>query len=232
MMNQNFATPGPSIRHSQNGYNPAVPTPLGWQVPRQPAWYPTPPAVSVPPAVPAPPVASIPPQQPLFPVQSVAPPLSSPAAPVSQPPYPPGVHSSPAPTSVSQPLFPVGAASSVPNQTAAVPAPGHPPPMPPSITPDVKSSTVAYSSVPPNMVNSYHIPNGLGAVGNSHSYASGPNTGGPSIGPPPVISNKVPANQPATNEVYLVWDDEAMSMEERRASLPKHQVHDETSQVS
>lgn len=51
-----------------------------------------------------------------------------------------------------------------------------------------------------------------GALINSHSYASGPNTGGPSIGPPPVISNKVPANQPATNEVYLVWDDEAMSM--------------------
>lgn len=51
-----------------------------------------------------------------------------------------------------------------------------------------------------------------GALSNSHSYASGPNTGGPSIGPPPVISNKVPANQPATNEVYLIWDDEAMSM--------------------
>lgn len=47
---------------------------------------------------------------------------------------------------------------------------------------------------------------------NSHSYASGPNTGGPSIGPPPVIANKAPATQPATNEVYLVWDDEAMSM--------------------
>lgn len=47
---------------------------------------------------------------------------------------------------------------------------------------------------------------------NSHSYASGPNTAGPSIGPPPVITNKAPANQPATNEVYLVWDDEAMSM--------------------
>lgn len=46
----------------------------------------------------------------------------------------------------------------------------------------------------------------------SHMYASGPNTEGPSIGPPPVISNKVPAIQPATNEVYLVWDDEAMSM--------------------
>lgn len=51
-----------------------------------------------------------------------------------------------------------------------------------------------------------------GTASNSHSYASGPNTGGPSIGPPPVISNKAPATQPAANEVYLVWDDEAMSM--------------------
>lgn len=51
-----------------------------------------------------------------------------------------------------------------------------------------------------------------GTLSNAHSYASGPNTGGPSIGPPPVIANKAPATQPATNEVYLVWDDEAMSM--------------------
>lgn len=46
----------------------------------------------------------------------------------------------------------------------------------------------------------------------SHMYALGPNTGGPSIGPPPVISNKPPAAQGLTKEVYLVWDDEAMSM--------------------
>ncbi|KAL8463706.1 hypothetical protein ACS0TY_034381 [Phlomoides rotata] len=67
---------------------------------------------------------------------------------------------------------------------------------------------------------------------NSHSYSSGPNTGGPPIGPPPVIANKAPATLPASNEVYLVWDDEAMSMEERRLSLLKYQVHDENSQVS
>lgn len=59
-----------------------------------------------------------------------------------------------------------------------------------------------------------------GTLSNSHSYASGPNTGGPSIGPPPVIANKAPATQPATNEVYLVWDDEAMSMVSS-LSLPK-----------
>jgi hypothetical protein len=46
----------------------------------------------------------------------------------------------------------------------------------------------------------------------SHMYASGPNTGGPAIGPPPVISNKPPGPATSTNEVYLVWDDEMMSM--------------------
>ncbi|KAK9678341.1 hypothetical protein RND81_11G205100 [Saponaria officinalis] len=204
-------------------YNPRIPGPLGWQVPRPPMWYPPHPAVSVPPTVPQPPVGSVPPPQPLFPVQSVAPPLSSPVAPVSQPPYPPGMHTSPAPVSVSQPLFPVGAPTSLPIQTTAVPSPG---------LSDGRPSMPAYPGVAPNMLNNYHAPNGLGAALNTHSYASGPNTSGPSIGPPPVIANKAPANNPATNEVYLVWDDEAMSMEERRASLPKHQVHDETSQMN
>ncbi|KAL5052655.1 hypothetical protein RYX36_033337, partial [Vicia faba] len=39
-----------------------------------------------------------------------------------------------------------------------------------------------------------------GTTSNSNSYASGPNTGGPSIGPSPVISNKAPSTQPATNK--------------------------------
>jgi len=63
-------------------------------------------------------------------------------------------------------------------------------------------------------------------------YSSGPNTGGPSIGPPPVISNKPPGLPGSTNEVYLVWDDEAFSMEERRVSLRQYQGHDETIQMS
>ncbi|KAF8411293.1 hypothetical protein HHK36_003840 [Tetracentron sinense] len=67
---------------------------------------------------------------------------------------------------------------------------------------------------------------------NSRTYASGPLTGGPSIGPPPVITNQAPATQLSTNEVYLVWEDEAMSMEERRMSLVKYQVHDVTSQMN
>lgn len=115
------------------------------------------------------------------------------------------------------------------------------------------------SASPVNLTCPLHLVATGGNLNNSHSYASGPNTGGPSIGPPPVIANKVP--QPATNEVYLVWDDEAMSMvscfsfsicyssflfisivaylfnlvflqEERRMSLVKYQVHDETTQVS
>ena len=49
------------------------------------------------------------------------------------------------------------------------------------------------------------------AVSGQHSYAAAPNTGAACIGPPPVISNKAPG-QTTANEVYLVWDDEAMSM--------------------
>lgn len=30
--------------------------------------------------------------------------------------------------------------------------------------------------------------------------------------PPSVANNKMSSTQPATNEVYLIWDDEAMSM--------------------
>ncbi|CAO2831158.1 unnamed protein product [Amaranthus hypochondriacus] len=212
-------------------YNPAVPAPLGWQVPRPPVWYPPPPAVSMPPTVSVPPAASAPSQQPLFPVQTIAQPLSN-VAPVAHPPYPPGVQSSPAPIPVSQPLFPVGVAASLPNQTSALATPGLQSSMSTSISTDIRASAAGYPGAPPHVANNYHIPNGAVAVGNSHSYASGPNTGGPSIGPPPVIANKAPANQPAVNEVYLVWDDEAMSMEERRASLPNYQVHDETSQMN
>jgi hypothetical protein len=94
-------------------------------------------------------------------------------------------------------------------------------------------SVDAISGTNNSMTNSYHTHGVPGAAAvNSHSYASGPNTGGPSIGPPPVIANKAPATQPGAAEVYLVWDDEAMCMEERRMSLPKYQVHDETSQMS
>ncbi|KAL3654572.1 hypothetical protein CASFOL_001557 [Castilleja foliolosa] len=42
---------------------------------------------------------------------------------------------------------------------------------------------------------------------------------GPSIGPPPVIANKAPTTQSATNEVYLVWDNEAMSMVRRKKNI-------------
>ncbi|KAI5396809.1 hypothetical protein KIW84_062871 [Lathyrus oleraceus] len=105
----------------------------------------------------------------------------------------------------------------------------------PSVTP-VFSSNVpidAHLGINSSVTSNYQAI-GLqgGTASNSHSYVSGPNTAGPSIGPPPVISNKAPASQPATNEVYLVWDDEAMSMEERRMPLTKYQVHDESSQMS
>lgn len=72
---------------------------------------------------------------------------------------------------------------------------------------------------------------GAGSVASSHMYAASPNTGVSNIGPSPVISNMAPV-EGISNEVYLVWDDEAMSMEERRLSLPPYQVHDEALQMN
>ncbi|KAG6642373.1 hypothetical protein CIPAW_09G137600 [Carya illinoinensis] len=147
------------------------------------------------------------------------PPLPSTTSPALQQPSqinPPGLPIfNPAP--VSQPLFPVVGSNNMATQSSPFSAP--------------TLSTSILSSSPTEVKGSIDAHSG-GPLINSHSYASGPNTGGPSIGPPPVIANKATATEPATNEVYLVWDDEAMSMEERRMSLMKYQVHDETSQMS
>lgn len=221
--------PQPSLGAMPPSYNPAVTGPAGWSVPpRLQAWFTPYTAVSVPPGpVPVPvhpPLGSV--QQPLFPVQNVMPPPPATFQTSGQI-TPPGLPPSTASLPVSQPLFPVGSNSNMPTQNSLF-TPG----IPQGSAAELKSS-IAHSSATPTIANSYHVL-GLqdGSVANAHSYASGPNTGGPSIGPPPVIANKAPAMQPATNEVYLVWDDEAMSMEERRISLPKYQVHDETSQMN
>lgn len=164
-------------------------------------------------------------QQPLFPVQTMRAPISSSSGvQLSFPVAPPG--SSTPSVLVSQPLFPVVAAQTSPYSAATIP--------PLTSSPlDLNNTTDLHGGLNMNMPRGYHNPAFQGgAAVTSHSYASGPNTGGPSIGPPPVIANKAPVIQPPTNEVYLVWDDEAMSMEERRMSLPKYQVHDETSQMS
>ncbi|KAE9613870.1 hypothetical protein Lal_00015998 [Lupinus albus] len=211
-------------------YNPALPVPPnGWAVPPRPqSWYPQPPSISVPPLAPYP-------QQPLFPVQNVRPPLPATAPPAPQTQVaPPGLSTSTTSIPVSQPLFPVIGNN---NTTQSSTLPFAPlASSVPSITPVQLSTNVPFdvhASAISSLTNSYQavgVPGG--PTSNSHSYSSGPNTGGPSIGPPPVIANKAPVSQPATNEVYLVWDDEAMSMEERRMSLPKYQVHDENSQMS
>lgn len=208
----------------QQMYNSAVPVPpAGWPVPPRPQpWFPTHPAVSISPSAP---IAYA--QQPLFPVQNMRPPVPSTtsiALPPSQTP-PPGLPSSTPP--VSQPLFPV-VNNNLP-QSSPFSAPLPPTSISSSSPGEVKGSVNVHPGVNSSMTTGY-LP--AGTLGNTHSYASGPNTGGPSIGPPPVIANKAPATQTAVNEVYLVWDDEAMSMEERRMSLPKYQVHDETSQMS
>ncbi|GFZ19565.1 zinc finger (C2H2 type) family protein [Actinidia rufa] len=205
-------------------YNPALPVPpAGWSVPPHPQpWFPPYPAASVPPA----PLRMV--QQPLFPVQNVRPPVPS-NAPVVQP-SPPGL-SQAAPVPVSQPLFPVVANNNISTQSLPFSAPTLSTSIPLSSPLELKSSIDISNNS--SAASGYHKPGIQGATSvNSHSYASGPNTGGPLIGPPPVIANKAPASQLGMNEVYLVWDDEAMSMEERRMSLLKYQVHDETSQMS
>ncbi|KFK44891.1 hypothetical protein AALP_AA1G316200 [Arabis alpina] len=198
--------PGPPMR----------PPGPGWQMPPRPQqWYPQNPAISVPPGAH---LGYRPQQQPLFPVQGMGMtmPMSSPVAQPSPVNGPPGMMPSSSPAmSVPQPLFPV-VNSSIPPQASpfSTPLPG---------------GVAQQPSL--GSVNAYPPQDSLpGGGSNSHSYASGPNTSGPSIGPPPVIANKAPSTQP--NEVYLVWDDEAMSMEERRMSLPKYKVHDETSQMN
>ncbi|XP_078437912.1 zinc finger (C2H2 type) family protein isoform X2 [Wolffia australiana] len=191
-------------------YNPAGLTgqPPAWQPPPRPQpWFP-----------------SMPPQPSLFPLHNL---------PTSAPGYPPASQVAP-PGLPSQPLFPIN------SNTPPLGPPGLPSPQPTvsqPLFPITSSSNVSlHSSLPGTDLTSSVDTSSLTtvAVGGaaSHMYASGPNTSGPSIGPPPVISSKAAPSQPGTNEVYLVWDDEAMSMEERRVCLPKYQVHDETSQMN
>ncbi|XVE67572.1 hypothetical protein DITRI_Ditri08aG0171200 [Diplodiscus trichospermus] len=212
-------------------YNAAVRVPsAGWAVPPRPQpWFPQHHAVSVPPSAPMGYV-----QQPLFPAQSARPPLAvASTSPALQPSQiaPPGLPTSASTLPVSQPLFPV-VHNNLPTQSPPFSV-SLPTSVPPSTFAEVKASIEVHSGVNTSVIGGYHAANNPGgAASNSHSYASGPNTGGPSIGPPPVITNKAPTIQPAVNEVYLVWDDEAMAMEERRLSLAKYQVHDETSQMS
>ncbi|KAL6003817.1 hypothetical protein ACLOJK_004363 [Asimina triloba] len=203
----------------------------GWQIPPRPQpWFPLQPPVSAPP-----PVASmgLPQQQPLFPIQNVN--IPAPTSTLSLKPSfsvnPPGLSSTPPIPPVSQPLFPITTNNSSPAQGS--PFSAVPPSLQSTSPTQFKSPTEANPASNASVACSYPASSVQGGIpfSSSHVYASGPNTGGPSIGPPPAISNKAPATQPATNEVYLVWDDEAMSMEERRMSLPKYQVHDETSQA-
>eukprot|EP01018_Ginkgo_biloba_P019485 Gb_38566 [translate_table: standard] len=184
-----------------------------------------------------------PPPKPLFPIQNSQPSPSISSAPSSQPPmqslYSSSLVLQPHTTPPPQILFPINGplhANSSTHSSLQVPLPNtFPQRLPTDIRgsreASIESSLQAYSAIKPLNVSAY--PGGSAPPAMiSHMYALGPNTGGPSIGPPPVISNKPPAAQALTKEVYLVWDDEAMSMEERRLCLCQYQVHDETSQVS
>ncbi|XP_038699287.1 protein SUPPRESSOR OF FRI 4-like isoform X2 [Tripterygium wilfordii] len=218
----------PNVGAIPSVYNSAVPMPpTGWPVPpRTQPWFPQHPALSVTPVGYA--------RQPLFPVQNMRPPLPTSLSSSLQPSQvgPPGLPVSMPPVPVSQPLFPVVSSTSVTQSLpffASLASTNNSP----IAAAEVNPLTNAHAGANPQMTSSFNGPSiSGGTVVNSHSYASGPNTSGPSIGPPPVIANKAPANQPAVNEVYLVWDDEAMSMEERRMSSAKYQVPDVTSQMS
>ncbi|RWW05416.1 hypothetical protein GW17_00031317 [Ensete ventricosum] len=205
--------------------------PPTWPIPaaRPQPWFRSPMAVPVPPA----PVLA--PQQPLFPVQNVTTPMTT-SVPGLQSPLqtgPPGLPSS-APTAISQPLFPISSPAGAPAPNSSFLATSSPAIVSSSSPTMLKGVADANSVLNTAIASGYVAPNVPGgtAYANSHMYASGPNTENPSIGPPPVISNKPPPSHPTTNEVYLLWDDEAMSMEERRISIATYQVHDETSQVS
>ncbi|XP_019078173.1 protein SUPPRESSOR OF FRI 4 isoform X3 [Vitis vinifera] len=224
--------PQPALGAMPPVYNPALAVPpAGWPVPARPQpWYSQHPAISIPPA----PLGMT--QQPLFPIQPVKPPLPSTMSSALQPSLqitPPGLPIPSPSAPLPQPLFPVGVNNNLPTKNSPFSTPMLSTSIPLSSQAELNSSIEAHSSTNSSLASSYSAPSIQGGPSiNSHSYASGPNTGGPSIGPPPVIANKVPATQPAGNEVYLVWDDEAMSMEERRMSLMKYQVHDETSQLA
>ncbi|KAL6844557.1 hypothetical protein ACP4OV_025216 [Aristida adscensionis] len=190
--------------------NPLMARPPVWPTPPAQAWYPQQPVYPQQPAVSVPPMAAgLPPQQPLFPIQNVPTPITSAPASVLQtsfPMAPPGIPS-PVIPQVSQPLFPVN--TSTVNGAASSP-----------FVASVAPGTIPASS-PASAATA-----GMGYGVNNQG------TGGPAAGTPPAVSNnKGSGTQPASNEVYLVWDDEALSMEERRLSLPKYQVHDETSQM-
>ncbi|THU56319.1 hypothetical protein C4D60_Mb11t16020 [Musa balbisiana] len=221
--------PPPTYGAVPPAYNHALPVPPPtWPVPaaRPQPWFPPQLTIPVPPA----PVVA--PQQPLFPIQKVMTPLNSTSGVGLQSPLPPGVSSS-TPPAVSQPLFPISSPAGVPAQSSPFLATSSPAVI--SSTSPMMLKGVADASPVSSIAASGYVAlnnSGVASYTNSHVYASGPNTENPSIGPPPVISNKPPASYPTTNEVYLVWDDEAMSMEERRMSLPKYQVHDETSQMN
>ncbi|KAH7288622.1 hypothetical protein KP509_31G034100 [Ceratopteris richardii] len=215
---------------------PAAPRPPVWppQPPVSQTWLPT---YSFPmQTMVAPERAPLPVPQPLFPIQP----------PASVPPPVPGFSQPP-----PQPLFPIH--SSISQVSAPIPQPQPSFPGPPGAPPVIQASALGNSmpssmaapgetppgespafihSLPSTLTNSIsHAPPVPPAVPGQHMYAAAPNTGAPCIGPPPVIANRAPG-QATANEVYLVWDDEAMSMEERRLSLPRYQVHDEAFQMN
>ncbi|KAK1325035.1 hypothetical protein QJS10_CPA01g00643 [Acorus calamus] len=203
--------PQPTYGAAQPIYNPSSLSlpPAGWPMPaRSQPWFAQRP-VTVPPVP-----MGMAPQQPLFPIQNVRPPMTPMTAATSFQINPPGLPSTP--VAVSQPLFPIATNTNAPIQSAPFSSTSISSSIPSTAPADLKNPVDINSST---VTSTASLQGGVSFT-SSHSYASGPNTSGPSIGPPPVIANKAPVTQPAFNE------------EERRMSLVKYQVHDETSQMN
>eukprot|EP00850_Spirogloea_muscicola_P019608 SM000195S05255 [mRNA] locus=s195:10441:13888:+ [translate_table: standard] len=174
------------------------------------------------------------PSQPLFPIQGMRPPPHGgmlprpPLFPVSVP--PPQQQASNGPPTRT-PLFPIQTPSPItgpsaqqqpggtPAAAATQPADGAQP-QGPAVLPQQASLSglAAVGGAPPLHPST---PPSSAAPAPSHSYAAGPNTGGPSIGPPPVFNSMpAPAVAPLVIEtkpaaaaaVHLVSSDENQSM--------------------
>ncbi|KAG8057757.1 hypothetical protein GUJ93_ZPchr0002g23154 [Zizania palustris] len=196
--------------------NPLMARPLMWPAPPPQAWFTQQPAVSIPQMA-----AGLAPQQPLFPIQNMPTPMTSAPANLLQTSFPMAPVGVPSPVTpqASQPLFPVNTSAGN-GAVSSLYVPSVAPGSVPASSPSVAPAGVGYAASNQGM-----------PFMNSLVHAPVPGTGGPVAVPPPTSNNKTSATQPGANEVYLVWDDEAMSMEERRLSLPNYQVHDETSQM-
>eukprot|EP00898_Chlorokybus_atmophyticus_P003041 jgi/Chlat1/3738/Chrsp259S03897 len=159
------------------------------------------------------------PAYPAYPPPYGAPPYGAPNGQAAYPPPIPGQPGGQPP----RPLFPIGGvrppSAPVGPDFRPIGTPGTPgtPGSAPAHTPPLPSASPAVAGSPA-------VP-GTYAVGSDGALPTATPT------PPQQGTAQPPAAAPGTNEVYLVWDDEDYSMEERRAMLSKYAVEDEVNKA-